>query len=100
MQLKCECDSGSCAICRKRNYERRRRAGLKSDIDEDPLIPLRASFPSKPLIQALRAAQVKENVHRLNRYDTLRWDVIDRWCVKLGLHPFDLYPDWFEVDTL
>ncbi|HVF19505.1 MAG TPA: helix-turn-helix transcriptional regulator [Mycobacteriales bacterium] len=70
-------------------------------------------FPAKPARRALRRlatdrdlsiCALAENIgvdpctiHRLFTRDRIRWDAADHIAVALGYHPYQLWPEWFDL---
>lgn len=95
-------DGCRCYICnrsdkaRTRNIARRARHG-------DPLYPLhrqKRQWPLSALLDAVPDARARLRV------DSLQWNradqhgmsdrVADTWAVKCGVHPGNVWPEWFD----
>lgn len=97
------CRCGVCALCRKREHNRRWRARAKLG---QCLSSVRWS--SRPLLAELRRQGISQvefaTMTGISRRTILRWktdgvsdDHADLAATHLGLHPFELWPNWLDV---
>lgn len=91
-----------CSLCKAAAaHNARSRRQFRKLIEEVSGVQLLDTFPSAPLRAALRplattSAAAAKALSRMG--DTVSWELVDRWCVQLGLHPSNLYPD-FNVEV-
>jgi hypothetical protein len=61
-------------------------------------------FPSAPLLEAvvrrygtLKTSGWEDSLHRLMRQGDLSATQADRWAVRLGKHPYEIWDDWYDI---
>lgn len=88
LKHKCRCEA-CCADAAE--YKRRRRIEMGGDTD--------VRLPGEPLLAFVRSQSTERLVQHHVAQSWIEKGVspytIDRWCVKLGVHPAEIYGDAF-----